>query len=287
MVGVPADNSALKFLFHDTGMSGNWYFIAQGQTQVSQAVQAIPAKVPVEVQNAMTHYKTGFATFPNIIALIVKVSGDSRVREIDDRAFQMFPQLIPGIVARAKFPVDWINCVVSLDMVGRNVILLRQVSHELEACILLCWCQWRAVIACWIAVFNREGAKVQISKLLQVLIPEWIVSSFGATVASRTTALQNELPYSPILSDGVVDAPARVQEGLLDALWCGIATCLVDDDSNMTVIVGIPKTVRWKEVRLSAWVVCLQNNGSFQEMLIRFVLSGIYSGPTGSFLTKG
>jgi len=28
MLGVPADNSALKLLFHDTGMSGNRYFIA-------------------------------------------------------------------------------------------------------------------------------------------------------------------------------------------------------------------------------------------------------------------
>ena len=72
MVGVPADNSALKCLFHDTGMSGNLYFIAQGQAQVSQAVKGIPATVPVEVQNAMAYYKTGFATFPDIIAQIAK-----------------------------------------------------------------------------------------------------------------------------------------------------------------------------------------------------------------------
>ena len=122
-------------------------------------------------------------------------------------------------------------------------------------------------------MLNREGAEVQVAKLVKVLIPEWIVSCLGATVASRATALQDELPYSPVLSYGVVDAIPRVQEVLLDALWSGIAACLVDDDSNMTVIVGIPKTVRRKEVRLSAWVVCLHNNGSIQELLICSVLS--------------
>src|SRR5207248_4260551 len=136
-------------------------------------------------------------------------------------------------------------------------------------------------------MFNRDSAQVQIPKLGQVVIPEWIVSWLGATVASRATTLQNKLPYSPILSDSVMDAPARFQEGLLDTLWSGITTCLVDNDSNMSVIVGIAKTVRWKEVSLSAWIVCLHNNGSFQEMLICFVLSCHYYGPAGRFLSKG
>ena len=38
-------------------------------------------------------------------------------------------------------------------------------------------------------MLNREGAEVQVAKLVQVLIPEWIVSCLGATVASRATAL--------------------------------------------------------------------------------------------------
>ena len=75
MFGVPADNAALKALEHYTGVRWNGNLVGEWQTQVSQAVQAILAKMPVEVQNAMTHYKTGLITFPNIIAQIAKVSG--------------------------------------------------------------------------------------------------------------------------------------------------------------------------------------------------------------------
>src|SRR2546421_767705 len=83
MVGVPADSGALKLLFHDTSVWRNGNLVGEWQAQVSQAVKGIPAKVPVEVQNAMTHYKTGFATFPNIISQIAKESGDSGGSEID------------------------------------------------------------------------------------------------------------------------------------------------------------------------------------------------------------
>jgi hypothetical protein len=75
MFGVPTDYAALKPLEHYTGVRWNGDLVGEWQTQVGQAVKRIPAKVPVEVQDAMTHYKTGFGTIPNIIAQITKVSG--------------------------------------------------------------------------------------------------------------------------------------------------------------------------------------------------------------------
>ena len=69
----------------------------------------------VEVQNAMPYYKTGFATFPDIIAQIAKESGDSGVSEIDARAFQVCPQLIPGIRAWTEITFHGIYRIMSRD----------------------------------------------------------------------------------------------------------------------------------------------------------------------------
>ncbi len=74
MIGVPAGYTALKPLEHYTGVLWNGDLVGEWQTQVGQAVERIPTEVPVEVQDAMTHHKTGFGTFPDIVSQIAKVS---------------------------------------------------------------------------------------------------------------------------------------------------------------------------------------------------------------------
>ena len=115
-------------------------------------------------------------------------------------------------------------------------------------------------------MLNRESAEVQVSKLVKELIPEGIVPWLGATVASRATTLQDELSYSPVLSDGVEDA-IQIPKVLLDDLGSGIATCLVDDDSNMTIIAGIPKMAAGNApARLGS---LLDDNGSFMNSQLK------------------
>jgi hypothetical protein len=74
MIGVPTGYAALKPLEHHTGVRWNGDLVGEWQTQVGQAVERIPTKVLVEVQDAMTYHKTGFGTFPDIVSQIAKVS---------------------------------------------------------------------------------------------------------------------------------------------------------------------------------------------------------------------
>ena len=55
MFGVKADYAALKSLFECPGVRWNESLVGEWQTQVGPAVKRIPAKVPVEVQDAMFH----------------------------------------------------------------------------------------------------------------------------------------------------------------------------------------------------------------------------------------
>src|ERR1700682_1985684 len=104
-------------------MPRNRYLVAPGQPQVGQAAVGVATEGAVEVEHAGLYDVTRLLALPLPVGCRDKELRNGGVTEVDGRSFQVCPQLIPGVVARATRPVDRINGIVSLDVVGSNGIL--------------------------------------------------------------------------------------------------------------------------------------------------------------------